>query len=835
MTYSVSLLRRHYVADSGGYVALMATIVISALLLVLSVEGSVMGWYARFNVLGTEAKEQAATLAQGCADQALSAVVTDPSYTGDATTSTAVGSCYVFPVAYNSPTTGVVTVRTQARVRGSFVNQEMQLAMNQIHIDTVTSTSSKGTLVVLTTVVNTRSGTKSVADFGMQVVGYGVSSSTFRGSVRGKVVTLDPGTYQVTGTTDVDYLQTLSPSCTGTITAGSLLFCTVTYTDAVTSLSVLATIKNDAGGLLDTRDLAIAIDGVPVTVGQTTKVSAGSHIVSMLTPAGYTASEWGQACSADGRVTVASGEEKTCTVTVSESAPALQQCSELVTMLDRTTNLSTADLPYEKSAASALVALYSTVPPTRSSRLAFGSSGGIDGSAASIPTSGQLSTSSAALFGAITALTDSLGTGGQNLSAVLTTARTELASPRHVVGTNKAVLIISNGVATTSEEVLAAADILKDEGATLYTVHYGADPGPYVGKKFLANLASGSTTVPGHRDGSASDVPGIITSSTGFVSPTAQSAATGGDGNGFEVNPEKAFSNDHPAGLSGAAQNNDGGADRHIYTGYQFNLPPGATIVGIQVRADWWLDSTAGTNSLGVELSWDGGATWTTSKIDSLESTAATNTRILGRASDLWGHTWTVPEVSATNFKVRLTMNATQATRDFYLDWIPVSVAYSVLGENADRDNFFVAQTANDLKDIMKSIGATVCPATLPVSPITPPTNGLIHVRTHVITTNGGSLQAPAVPVTVTPTTALPRSFGGSEQGSDVIIPPGNYVIKSANVPAGYTETRGIDCSGAMHAGDTRVCELIYDDIPQPPPPPLTNIHLNTWRELPSF
>ena len=78
--------------QSGGYIALMATIIISAILLVLSVEASLAGFHARFNILGTEAKEQAASLAQGCADQALSAIVTDPSYTGNATTTTSAGS-----------------------------------------------------------------------------------------------------------------------------------------------------------------------------------------------------------------------------------------------------------------------------------------------------------------------------------------------------------------------------------------------------------------------------------------------------------------------------------------------------------------------------------------------------------------------------------------------------------------------------------------------------------------------------------------------------------------------------------------------------------------------
>ena len=135
-----------------GYVALMATIIIAAVLLVMSVEGSIAGWRARFNVLGTEAKEQASALAQGGADQALSAIMTDPSYTGNATTTTDVGTCHVFPIEFNFPIEGVVSIRTQAVVRGSYANLEMQLNMSDIHIDSVPAAPTKGTIVVITNV-----------------------------------------------------------------------------------------------------------------------------------------------------------------------------------------------------------------------------------------------------------------------------------------------------------------------------------------------------------------------------------------------------------------------------------------------------------------------------------------------------------------------------------------------------------------------------------------------------------------------------------------------------------------------------------------------------------
>src|SRR4051812_36281955 len=111
----------------GGYIALMATIVISLILLVMTVEEGSAGWSARFNILGTEAKEQASSLAEGCAEQALATLLTDPTFTGGATTTTEVGTCHVFPVQMNYPVAGLVTIKTQAVVQGSYANLDMAM------------------------------------------------------------------------------------------------------------------------------------------------------------------------------------------------------------------------------------------------------------------------------------------------------------------------------------------------------------------------------------------------------------------------------------------------------------------------------------------------------------------------------------------------------------------------------------------------------------------------------------------------------------------------------------------------------------------------------------
>jgi hypothetical protein len=163
---------------------------------------------------------------------------------------------------------------------------------------------------------------------------------------------------------------------------------------------------------------------------------------------------------------------------------------------------------------------------------------------------------------------------------------------------------------------------------------------------------------------------------TGYLSPSAQAADSGGDNNGFELNPTYAYSDD-----SLYASNIDGPGDLHLYYDYGISLPSGSTIEGIRARVDWWLDGAGGDNSLGVELSWNGGASWTTAlKIDATETTSE-HTAILGGVADTWGRLWTVDELSNANFRLHVSCNCSGGaecdSRDYFLDWVAVNVFYT--------------------------------------------------------------------------------------------------------------------------------------------------------------
>lgn len=97
-----------------GYAALMATIIISLVLLVMVAQSSITGWHTRFMVLGVERKEQADALARGCIEQAQTQRMADPTYLGSTTHHLPLGTCTVFPftIAHN----GDITIQVQARV-----------------------------------------------------------------------------------------------------------------------------------------------------------------------------------------------------------------------------------------------------------------------------------------------------------------------------------------------------------------------------------------------------------------------------------------------------------------------------------------------------------------------------------------------------------------------------------------------------------------------------------------------------------------------------------------------------------------------------------------------
>jgi hypothetical protein len=179
----------------------------------------------------------------------------------------------------------------------------------------------------------------------------------------------------------------------------------------------------------------------------------------------------------------------------------------------------------------------------------------------------------------------------------------------------------------------------------------------------------------------------IGSATTSFVSCTGASnaPAAGGDGDGYQTTPANACASGGGVATDASTGTNarsglctNPANDRHVWWGFAMGLPATvSSINGITVRADAGMSNNGGTSNLCVELSWDGGGSWTAAKSASMTSTG-TVTYELGGATDKWGHTpWTLAQLGSSTFRVRITDATDQNNKDYTLDWLRVAVAYT--------------------------------------------------------------------------------------------------------------------------------------------------------------
>ena len=176
--------------------------------------------------------------------------------------------------------------------------------------------------------------------------------------------------------------------------------------------------------------------------------------------------------------------------------------------------------------------------------------------------------------------------------------------------------------------------------------------------------------------------PTATPSNTFFLSPSSNAAVTAnaGDNNGYEVNPANAyvtdglFAQDVNSGTSNSTSCTNAGKDKHQFFNYGISIP-GTTVTGIVVQLNALVNGTTGSPFMCVQLSWNGGTSWTAAKSTATLGTGAA-TYILGSGTDTWGHTWTTAQLNNTNFRVRVIDVASNTTRTFSLDGIAVQVFY---------------------------------------------------------------------------------------------------------------------------------------------------------------
>ena len=152
--------------------------------------------------------------------------------------------------------------------------------------------------------------------------------------------------------------------------------------------------------------------------------------------------------------------------------------------------------------------------------------------------------------------------------------------------------------------------------------------------------------------------------STGFKSPSAT-----GDDYSQWTNPTNAFASDDNDALE------DRNGQRQDWYNFSFSLPAGATIDRIEVTVEGEDPNWSG-NGTDVELSWDGGASYTTTSYGATWPGGSEVTNTFGGGwVDTWGRTWSDAEFSDANFRVRLTKTGADFV-GFNVDHIQVKVYY---------------------------------------------------------------------------------------------------------------------------------------------------------------
>ena len=114
-----------------GFIALMSAIIISVVLLLIASSGALTGFFSRFNLLETEFKERGTAIAEACADEAILELVTDPTYSGNATTtvSSPSGLCYIGAIDSSVP--NQKSFKTRAIYQNTFTT--MQVSVDSIN------------------------------------------------------------------------------------------------------------------------------------------------------------------------------------------------------------------------------------------------------------------------------------------------------------------------------------------------------------------------------------------------------------------------------------------------------------------------------------------------------------------------------------------------------------------------------------------------------------------------------------------------------------------------------------------------------------------------------
>lgn len=116
-------------------------------------------------------------------------------------------------------------------------------------------------------------------------------------------------------------------------------------------------------------------------------------------------------------------------------------------------------------------------------------------------------------------------------------------------------------------------------------------------------------------------------------------------------------------------------AQTHQFWGYGVTLPAGAIIHGIEVRVDAER-VTQEAAEIQLEVSWDGGLSWTSTGHSTGSLSPTMSTHIAGSPTDTWDRSWFPSEFEDGSFRVRAMVISAGTGKVVKLDWLPVAITY---------------------------------------------------------------------------------------------------------------------------------------------------------------
>ncbi|MGI5897539.1 MAG: choice-of-anchor K domain-containing protein [Candidatus Dojkabacteria bacterium] len=211
-------------------------------------------------------------------------------------------------------------------------NNQITLGLNQSTVCKIVNDDKAPSLELIKEVNNKFGGNAKATDWTLTATG----PTTISGD--GGVTSgndFKVGTYTLSESGNVTGYSASDWSCTNNIAVnennqitlglGQSTKCTITNSDIQPTLKLVKTVANNHGGDKKVADFNLYIGNTKVDSGVATGVNANTeYTVSEDQLPGYSASVWGGDCSAEGKITLLPGDNKTCTITNSDIAPTLK-------------------------------------------------------------------------------------------------------------------------------------------------------------------------------------------------------------------------------------------------------------------------------------------------------------------------------------------------------------------------------------------------------------------------------------------------------------------------------------------------------------------------------